>query len=48
LAFDQLLRGVKSQMLARGLSRVGAKALLAALITKSPFTVNPDQAISAT
>jgi len=47
LSFDQLLRGVKSQMLARGLSRVGAKALLATLITKPPFTVNPDQTITA-
>ncbi len=48
LHFDQLLESVKSEMLARGLSRVGAKSLLAEAITKPPFTINPDQTVSAT
>jgi len=47
LSFDQLLDGVKSEMLARGLSRVGAKSLLAEVIAKPPFTMNPDQTVSA-
>jgi len=38
--------GVKSEMLARGLSRVGAKSSLADAITKPPFAINPDQTVS--
>ncbi len=48
LSFDQLLDGVRSAMLARGSSRVGAKSLLAEAITKPPFTINPGQTVSAT
>lgn len=48
LPFDQLLAGVKSEMLSRGLSRVGAKSSLAEAITKPAFTINPDQTVSAT
>ena len=46
LPFGQLLGGVKSEMLARSLSRVGAKSSLADAITKPPFTINPDQTVS--
>lgn len=46
LSFDQLLDGVKSAMLARGLSRVGAKALLSEAIATPAFTINPDETVS--
>jgi hypothetical protein len=46
LPFEQLLAGVKSEMLARGLSRVGAKSSLADAITKPAFTINPDHTVS--
>tara|TARA_R110002073_G_scaffold328728_4_gene510357 strand:+ start:2629 stop:3033 length:405 start_codon:yes stop_codon:yes gene_type:complete len=42
LLFDQ----VKSELLARGLSRVGVKSLLADAIRKPAFTVNSDQTVS--
>lgn len=46
LPFDELLDGVKSALLARGLSRVGAKPLLTEEIAKPPFKINPDQTVS--
>lgn len=46
LVFDQLLDQVKSELLARGLSRVGVKSLLAETIKMPVFTVNPDQTVS--
>jgi hypothetical protein len=48
LPFDQVLAGVKSETLARGLSRVGAKSSRADAITKPAFTINPYQTVSAT
>ncbi|WP_417377319.1 hypothetical protein [Gimesia maris] len=46
LPFDQLLAHVKSELLARGLSRVGVKPLLSDAIKKPAFTINPDETVS--
>lgn len=48
LPFDQLLGHVKSELLARGLSRVGAKSLLGDAIKKPVFMINPDETVSIT
>ncbi len=48
LPFDQLLGHVKSELLARGLSRVGVKSLLRDAIKKPAFTIHPDETISMT
>jgi len=46
LSFEQLLGHVKSELLARSLSRVGAKSLLAEAVKNAPFCVHADQTIS--
>lgn len=46
LPFDQLLAHVKSELLARSLSRVAAKSLLAEAIKNAPFFVHPDGTVS--
>jgi hypothetical protein len=43
---EQMLGRVKSELLARGLSRVGAKSLLAEAIKKLDLTMNSDQTLS--
>ena len=46
LTFDKLLGHIKSELLARSLSRVGAKSLLAETIKNAPFCIHADQTIS--
>lgn len=46
LSFDQLLGHVKSELLARSMSRVATKSLLDETIKNSPFCIHADQTIS--
>ncbi|GAA4469501.1 hypothetical protein [Novipirellula rosea] len=46
LPFDQLLGHAKSELLARGLSRVGAKSMLSDAIKNPAFKINPDETVS--